>query len=58
MRDLVSGIVGIVLLAAFLGIMLWWIKSIPLTVIAVLGFAAMLYDFVQTMRAGGANGTS
>ena len=52
MRDIVTGVIGIVLLIAFLGVLVWWIKSVPLTVIVVCCFLVMLYDFVQTMRHG------
>lgn len=52
MRDIVNGTVGVVLLLVFLGILIWWIKSVPLTVIVVGSLLVMLYDFVQTMRHG------
>ncbi len=52
MRDIVTGVVGIVLLVAFLGVLVWWIKSVPLTVIVVCSLLVMLYDFVKTMRHG------
>ena len=52
MRDLVTGIIGIALLFAFLGILVFWIKSVPLTIIVVCSLLVMLYDFVMTMREG------
>ena len=52
MREIVNGIIGIVLLFAFLGLLIWWIKSVPLTVIVACSLLVMLYDFVQTMRHG------
>ena len=52
MREIVNGIIGIVLLFAFLGVLIWWIKSVPLTVIVVGSLLVMLYEFVQTMRYG------
>jgi hypothetical protein len=52
MRDIVTGVIGIILLVGFLGILVWWIKSVPLTVIIVGSLLVMLYDFVQTMRHG------
>ena len=52
MRDIVTGVIGVILLFGFLGILIWWIKSIPLTIIVVLSVQVMLYDFVQTMRHG------
>jgi hypothetical protein len=49
---LVTGIIGITMLLAFLGILVWWIKEVPFTII-VLGVVALLvYDFVRTLRYG------
>jgi hypothetical protein len=48
----ISGIIGIGLLAAFLGIMLLWVPAIPLIVIIVGVFGLLVYDFVQTLRQG------
>jgi hypothetical protein len=53
---LVSGLIGIAMLLAFLGIMAWWIKALPLTLIVVIVVGLLLYDFVQTLRPG-RNGT-
>ena len=52
MMMLVTGIVGIALLLVFLGIMVWWIKSLPFTIIVVAVVLLMLYDFVRTLRYG------
>jgi hypothetical protein len=52
MKDLIAGIIGIGLLAAFLGIMLIWVPAPPLIVIVVLSVALMVYDYVQTLRHG------
>jgi hypothetical protein len=49
---LVTGIVGIALLLTFLGILVWWIKALPLTIIVVAVVLMLLYDFVQTLRGG------
>jgi hypothetical protein len=49
---LISGIIGIGLLAAFLGIMLWWAPAVPLIVIVVGVLILLIYDFVQTLRYG------
>ena len=35
MMTLVTGIIGIAMLMAFLGILLWWIKAVPLIIIVV-----------------------
>ena len=49
---LVTGIVGIAILVVFLGILVWWIKALPFTIIAVGVVALLLHDFVQTLRSG------
>ena len=50
--NVITGIIGIVLLVVFLGILVWWIKALPLTVIVVGVILLMVYDFVQTVRHG------
>ncbi len=50
MMTLVTGIVGIAMLLGFLGILLWWIKALPLIIIVVGVVLMLLYDFVQTLR--------
>ena len=52
MRNLVTGTVGIGLLLVFLGILVWWIKALPFTIIVVVVVLLMLYDFVRTLRSG------
>lgn len=52
MTTLIAGIVGIAMLGTFLGIMLWWVKALPLIVIVVLVVLMLIYDFVQTLRYG------
>jgi hypothetical protein len=47
----ITGLIGIALLATFLGIMVWWVKALPLIVIVVGVFALVLFDFVQELRA-------
>jgi hypothetical protein len=56
MMLLVTGIIGLVMMATFLGILIWWIKALPFTVIAVAVVSMMVWDFVQTVRSsnGGA----
>ena len=49
--NLVGGIVGLVLVCAFLGFMATWVKAIPLVTIIVIVVAMMIYDFVKTMLA-------
>jgi hypothetical protein len=52
MMTLVTGIVGIAMLVAFLGFLVWWIKDLPFTIIVVAVVLLLLYDFVQTLRYG------
>ncbi|HEX9748191.1 MAG TPA: hypothetical protein VGB86_07310 [Methylomirabilota bacterium] len=49
---LITGLVGITLLVVFLGIMAWWIKALPFTLIVVAVVLLLLYDFVRTLRYG------
>ena len=49
---LIAGIIGIGMLATFLGIMLWWVQALPLIIIVLLVMALLIYDFVQTLRFG------
>ena len=50
--NVIAGTIGFAMLAAFLGIMLWWVKAAPLIIIVVAVLALLLYDFVQTLRYG------
>jgi ABC-type amino acid transport system permease subunit len=54
---LITGLIGIAMLATFLGIMLWWVKALPLIIIILFVFVLMIYDFVQTVRFGDDYGT-
>jgi hypothetical protein len=49
---LVTGIIGIAMLLVFLGILVWWIKALPLTIIVVAVVVLLVHDFVQTLRYG------
>ncbi len=50
MMTLITGLVGIGILVAFLGIMVWWVKALPFTLIVVAVVLMLLYDFVRTLR--------
>ncbi|MBI5263252.1 MAG: hypothetical protein HY852_15685 [Bradyrhizobium sp.] len=50
MTNLVTGIIGIAGMLVFLGILLWWIKAVPLIIICVLVLALLIYDFFQSLR--------
>ena len=52
MMTFVTGVVGIAMLVAFLGFLVWWIKSLPFTIIVVAVVLLMLYDLVRTLRYG------
>jgi hypothetical protein len=53
MMNIVPGLIGIALMAGFLGIMVTWIKEIPLIIIAVGVMALLAYDLWQTIRGSG-----
>ena len=50
MMTLVTGMIGIAMVLGFLGIMLWWVKALPLIIIVVVVMALLIYDFVLTLR--------
>lgn len=52
MMILVTGLIGMALMATFLGIMVWWIKALPLTIIVAVVVALAVYDLVRTLRYG------
>ena len=52
MMTFITGIVGIAMLVAFLGFLVWWIKDLPFTIIVVVVVLLLLYDFVKTLRSG------
>jgi hypothetical protein len=47
---LITGIIGIALLLGFVGIMVWWVKAVPLIIIFACCIALLIYDFVRTLR--------
>jgi hypothetical protein len=49
---LISGLIGLAMLGAFLGIMLWWVKAPPLIIIVVVVLALVIYDLFMTVRYG------
>lgn len=53
MMNIVPGLIGILLMAGFLGIMVTWIKEIPLIIIAVGVMVLLVYDLWQTVRGTG-----
>jgi hypothetical protein len=55
MTLIVTGVIGVSLLAAFLSIYVFWVKAVPLIIIIVGVLALLIYDFWQEVR-GQANG--
>lgn len=53
---LITGIIGIATLLAFLGMLAWWIRELPFTIIIIVVILLLLYDFVQTLRSGDSGG--
>ncbi len=52
MINLVTGILGIAMLAVFIGYMVVWVKALPLTIIVVVVMLLLVYDFVLSLRSG------
>jgi hypothetical protein len=52
MMGLVTGIIGMGMLLVFLGVLVWWIKALPFTIIVIAVVALALRDFVVTLRYG------
>jgi hypothetical protein len=52
MMNLVTSAVGLLLLLAFLGVMVWWVKEIPLIIIVALVVGLLLRDLVSSLRGG------
>ena len=52
MMILVTGLIGIAMVVAFLGFMVVWVKALPMIIIVVGVVLLLLFDFVQTLRYG------
>ncbi len=52
MMTVINGLIGILMVLGFLGIMAWWIKELAFTIIVAAVMLLMIYDFVQTVRHG------
>jgi len=48
---LVTGLIGLALLIAFLGTLLVWIKAPPLIVIVACSLALLIYDLYEAVKA-------
>jgi CHASE2 domain-containing sensor protein len=51
MTNLITGLIGIAGVCVFLGILLWWIKAVPLIIICALVMALLIWDFLKSLRA-------
>lgn len=49
---LITGIAGIAMLVAFVGIMVWWVKAVPLIIIFGICIGFLCYDFIRTLLYG------
>jgi hypothetical protein len=45
MTNLITGIIGILMIAIFMGFMLVWVKAPPLIIICLVVAALLIYDF-------------
>jgi hypothetical protein len=52
MMTFISGVIGIAMVCAFLGVMLIWVPAPPLIVIVVGVMLFLIWDFIQTLRYG------
>jgi hypothetical protein len=56
MTNVITGIIGIVAVSVFLGIMLLWVPAPPLMIIVAVVACLLLRDFLQSLRAGNNGG--
>jgi hypothetical protein len=49
MTNLITGIVALAMVMTFLGIMVWWVKALPLIIIIVGVMILAVIDFVQSL---------
>jgi hypothetical protein len=52
MTNFVTGLIGIFLVLAFVGFMVWWVPAWPLIIIVAVVMFLLLIDFVQSLRSG------
>jgi hypothetical protein len=52
MTNFVTGLIGISLVMAFVGFMVWWVPALPLIIIVAVVMLLLLIDFVQSLRMG------
>lgn len=49
-RNVIAALIGIVLLCGFLGILMWWIKAVPIVAIMLFVIGLMLYDIYLSLK--------
>jgi hypothetical protein len=50
--NLITGAIGFLMVAGFLGFMVVWVPAVPLIIIVIGVMLLLLYDLVQTVRFG------
>jgi hypothetical protein len=50
MADLVCGILTLLIAVAFLGVLAYAVPSVPLSIVILLGLAAMAMSLIETVR--------
>jgi uncharacterized membrane protein len=58
MEDVVAAIIGVAIMVAFAGGLIWLIGAPPLVIITALVLAMAVLDVVRTLRERGQNGGS
>jgi hypothetical protein len=53
MTNLITGRIGVAGVCVFLGILLWWIKAVPLIIICVVVMALLIWDLYQSLGTNG-----
>jgi len=52
MANLITGLLGMIGVTIFMGIMLWWVPAPPLIIICLVVGTLMVIDFVSTLKFG------
>ena len=52
LTTLITGLIGMAMVTAFVGFMISWVPAPPLIAINAFVGALMIYDFVKTVRSG------
>ena len=50
MTNLITGIIGLAMMMAFLGFMIIWVKAPPLIIIVLIVVVLAMIDFFQSLR--------